>query len=83
MIVEGRRRFDQMSLPWYAGWGAVGGLLFSLTFVLAAAFGETGRRSPCREREGTRRARRPAVPRIAGQRGRLSPNRRATGTSTA
>jgi hypothetical protein len=36
-IVEGRRRFDQMSLPRFAGWGAVGGLLLSGTFVLAVA----------------------------------------------
>ena len=28
-IAEGRRRFDQMSLPRFAGWGAVGGLLLS------------------------------------------------------
>ena len=34
-IVEGRRRFDQMSLPRFAGWGAVGGLLLSTIFVLA------------------------------------------------
>jgi len=38
-IVEGRRRFDQMSLPRFAVWGAVGGLLFSVIFVLAAALG--------------------------------------------
>lgn len=38
-IVEGRRRFDQMSLPRFAGWGAVGGLLLSVIFVLAAAVG--------------------------------------------
>lgn len=37
-IVEGRRRFDQMSLPRFAGWGAVGGLLLSVIFVLAVAF---------------------------------------------
>ena len=36
-LVEGRRRFDQMSLPRFAGWGAVGGLLFSVIFVFAAA----------------------------------------------
>ena len=39
-IVEGRRRFDQMSLPRFAGWGAVGGLLLSGTFVLAVALVE-------------------------------------------
>ena len=36
-IVEGRRRFDQMSLPRFAGWGAVGGLLLSGAFVLTVA----------------------------------------------
>ncbi len=36
-IVEGRRRFDQMSLPRFAAWGGVGGLLLSV--VLAAALG--------------------------------------------
>jgi hypothetical protein len=35
-IVEGRRRFDQMSLPRFALWGGVGGLLFSGIFVVAA-----------------------------------------------
>ena len=39
-LVEGRRRFDQMSLPRFAGWGAVGGFLLSATFVLAVAFAE-------------------------------------------
>jgi hypothetical protein len=38
-IVEGRRRFDQMSLPRFAGWGAVGGLLLSGTFAWAAGLG--------------------------------------------
>ncbi len=33
-VVEHRRRFDQMSLPRFAGWGAVGGLLLSVMFVL-------------------------------------------------
>jgi len=41
-IVEGRRRFDQMSLPRFAGWGAVGGFLLCGGFVLLAALmGET------------------------------------------
>ena len=35
-MVEGRRRFDQMSLPRFAGWGALGGLLLSGILVLAA-----------------------------------------------
>ena len=38
-IVEGRSRFDQMSLPRFAVWGGVGGLLLSGIFVLAAALG--------------------------------------------
>ena len=38
-IVEGRRRFDQMSLPRFAAWGGVGGLLLSAIFVWAAALG--------------------------------------------
>jgi hypothetical protein len=37
VVGEGRRRFDQMSLPRYAGWGAIGGLLFSVIFAVAAA----------------------------------------------
>ena len=36
-IVERRRRFDQMSLPRFAGWGAVGGLGLAGLFVAAAA----------------------------------------------
>ena len=38
-IVERRRRFDQMSLPRFAVWGGVGGLLFSGIFVAAAGLG--------------------------------------------
>ncbi len=38
-IVEGRRRFDQMSIPRFAGLGAVGGLVLSGIFVLAEALG--------------------------------------------
>lgn len=34
-LVEGRRRFDQMSLPRFAAWGAAGGFLLSAIFVLA------------------------------------------------
>lgn len=33
-IVEGRRRFDEMSLPRFAGWGALGGFLLSAIFVV-------------------------------------------------
>ena len=32
-IAEGRRRFDEMSLPRFAGWGAVGGLLVSMLLL--------------------------------------------------
>lgn len=35
-ILAGRRRFDEMSLPRFAGWGALGGLLLSGGVVLAA-----------------------------------------------
>lgn len=38
-LTEGRRRFDQMSLPRFAAWGAVGGLLFSAAFAKAASLG--------------------------------------------
>jgi hypothetical protein len=38
-IVEGRRRFDQMSLPRFAAWGGVGGLLLAGTFAWAAGLG--------------------------------------------
>ena len=37
-LTEGRRRFDQLSLPRFALWGAFGGALMSLTM---AAFGES------------------------------------------
>jgi len=33
-MVEGRRRFDQMSLPRFAVWGGAGGFLFSVAFVV-------------------------------------------------
>jgi len=33
----GGRRFDEMSLPRFAGWGAVGGLLLSAFFAMAAS----------------------------------------------
>ena len=39
-LVEGRRRFDQMALPRFAGWGAAGGFLLSAIFVLAVALAE-------------------------------------------
>lgn len=36
-VVEGRRRFDQMSIPRFALWGAAGGVSMSVIFVLAVA----------------------------------------------
>lgn len=38
-LTEGRRRFDEMSLPRFAGWGAVGGLLLSAFFAKVASLG--------------------------------------------
>jgi hypothetical protein len=38
-IVEGRRRFDQMSLSRFAAWGGVGGLLLSGILVLVTGLG--------------------------------------------
>jgi hypothetical protein len=38
-LVERRRRFGQMSLPRFALWGAIGGLLLATTFVLAVSLG--------------------------------------------
>lgn len=34
-LAEGRRRFDQMSLPRFAAWGAAVGFLLFATFVMA------------------------------------------------
>jgi hypothetical protein len=39
VLTEGRRRFDQMSLPRFAAWGAVGGLLLSALFVRGTSLG--------------------------------------------
>ncbi len=39
MLTEGRRRFDQMSLPRFSGWGALGGLLMAALFVRGAGYG--------------------------------------------
>ncbi|MEX2529180.1 MAG: hypothetical protein WD960_00270 [Gemmatimonadota bacterium] len=39
-LAEGRRRFDEMSLPRFAAWGGVGGLLFSAIFVGGVALAE-------------------------------------------
>jgi len=38
-LIDGRRTFDQMSLPRFAGWGAAGGLLLSAIFVTVAGLG--------------------------------------------
>lgn len=38
-LMEGRRRFDQMSLPRFAAWGAAGGFLLSGVFAWAAGLG--------------------------------------------
>ena len=43
VAIEGRRRFDRMSLLRFAGWGAVSGLLLSGIFVVGAVLrGATG-----------------------------------------
>jgi hypothetical protein len=36
-LVEGRRRFDQMSLPRFAAWGAAGGFVLAAAFVLVVS----------------------------------------------
>lgn len=41
ILTAGRRRFDDMSLPRFAGWGAAGGLLLSALFARAASLGWT------------------------------------------
>lgn len=38
-IVESHRRFDEISLPRFTGWGAVGGLLFAGLFAGVAGLG--------------------------------------------
>jgi hypothetical protein len=38
-LTERRRSFDQMSLPRFAAWGAIGGLLLSALFAKAASLG--------------------------------------------
>jgi peptidoglycan/LPS O-acetylase OafA/YrhL len=38
-LADGRRRFEEMSLPRFAGWGALGGLLLSAVFAKAASLG--------------------------------------------
>lgn len=39
VLTEGRRRFDQMSLSRFAGWGATSGLLLSALFAKGASLG--------------------------------------------
>lgn len=39
VLTEGHRRFDQMSLPRFAAWGAMGGLLLSAIFAGIASLG--------------------------------------------
>ena len=39
-LADGRRRFDQMSLPRFAGWGAAGGFLLSAIFVAVMALAQ-------------------------------------------
>jgi len=39
VLTEGRRAFDQLSLPRFAGWGALGGLVLSAFFVRGAHLG--------------------------------------------
>lgn len=38
-VAEGRRRFEQMSLPRFALWGGAGGLLLAVIFVPVAGLG--------------------------------------------
>jgi hypothetical protein len=39
MLTEGRRGFDELSLPRFAAWGAVGGFLLSAIFTRVASLG--------------------------------------------
>lgn len=38
-LIDGRRRFEQMSLPRFAAWGGLGGALLAALFVPAAGLG--------------------------------------------
>lgn len=38
-LTEGRRTFDQLSLPRFAAWGGIGGLLLSAIFTRIASLG--------------------------------------------
>jgi hypothetical protein len=39
MLTEGRRGFDQLTLPRFAAWGAAGGVLLAAIFTRAASLG--------------------------------------------
>jgi len=39
VVTEGRRNFDQMSMPRFAAWGAVGGIIVSAIFTRMASLG--------------------------------------------
>ena len=39
MLTEGRRGFEQLTLPRFAAWGAVGGVLLSAIFTRAVSLG--------------------------------------------
>lgn len=39
-VAEGRRGFDEMSLPRFAGWGAVGGFLLAVAVAVVAVAGD-------------------------------------------
>lgn len=41
-VVEGRRSFEQMSIPRFAGWGAVGGVILAGAFVSIVALVDPG-----------------------------------------
>lgn len=38
-LTEGRKRFDEMSIPRFALWGGLGGVAFSVVFSLVAGLG--------------------------------------------
>jgi len=38
-LTQGRRRFDELSLPRFAAWGALGGVLLGALFVRGASLG--------------------------------------------
>ncbi len=38
-LIDGRRRFEQMSMPRFVGWGAAGGVVLATIFSWIASFG--------------------------------------------